>query len=53
VFEPLVITDMVLALLATVAGIVAGRMASGVTGGLRRWLSIMGPWWRHVWSSLS
>jgi hypothetical protein len=41
VFEPLVITDMVLALLAIGAGIVVGRMASGATGGLRRWLPIM------------
>jgi FtsP/CotA-like multicopper oxidase with cupredoxin domain len=41
VFEPLALTDMVLALLAMVAGLVVGRRASGAPNRLRRWLSIM------------
>ncbi|TQM43620.1 multicopper oxidase family protein [Pseudonocardia cypriaca] len=40
-FEPLAITDMVLALLAMIAGLVVGRRAAGPTARLRRWLSIM------------
>lgn len=42
VFEPLALTDMVLALLAMVAALVVGREASGGGRRVRRWLSIVG-----------